>query len=105
MRGEGINSSPISREITPLGEVAGARSRENAVLREVLRLDLLKILMVCKVKIVLANVSDFKSPICNVITLVDRGFAERGKVIRVKRGLGVLGGGALQSFPHNMRAH
>ncbi|BCU67640.1 hypothetical protein HS7_10770 [Sulfolobales archaeon HS-7] len=49
--------------------------------------------MVCKVKIVPANFSDFKSPICNVITLVDRGFAEKGKVNRVKRGLGILRGG------------
>ncbi|BCU68322.1 hypothetical protein HS7_17590 [Sulfolobales archaeon HS-7] len=53
-----------------------------------------KTLMVCKVKIVPANVSDFKSPIKpNVIALVDRGFAEKGKVIRVKNGLGILRGG------------
>ena len=53
-----------------------------------------KTLMVSKVELVLANVSDSRSPIVpNVVTLVDRGFVERGKVIRARKGLGVLRSG------------
>ncbi|BCU67962.1 hypothetical protein HS7_13990 [Sulfolobales archaeon HS-7] len=85
--------------------VAGERSGE-LVRGQVLRRVLLKTLMVCKAKIVPANVSDFKSPIKpNVITLVHRGFAERRKVIRVKNGLGILRGGVLRNFPQNMRPY